>query len=189
MSPPLRLSGRFITLRDFRPADEAALRALGDDEAMFEFMKGRIDSSWVARVLPEFLREPELGASRRSFSLAVIGEDGGFIGLAMIGELTDDRQAEFGWYLGSDDWGRGYATDATVLLLTFGFGELGLVRMYATADPENAASIRVLTKAGLRNEGPTGPVATWRGMRPRLLFSIDLDTWLSQAGKEASTEP
>ena len=157
-------------------ADEEQLVLLGDDEAMFEFMKFRPDASWRDRVVPRFLRQPDFGVARSEFSLAVIAEDG-FVGLAMIGDVTDKREAEFGWYLRSDAWGRGYATEATELLLTFGFRELGLVRMIATVDPENGASIRVLTKSGLRNEGLTDPVETWRGTRPRLLFSIEASSW------------
>jgi RimJ/RimL family protein N-acetyltransferase len=176
VSLPLHLSGRLVSLRDFTAADRDALALFADDEAMFEFMKFRIDASWLARVVPRFLQQPELGTARRDFSLAAVAE-GRFIGLAMIGEVTEAKHAEFGWYLRSDVWGRGYATDATILLLNFGFHELGLVRMFATADPENDASIRVLTKSGLTNQGVTDPVQTWRGLRPRVLFTIELEQW------------
>ena len=176
MSLPLYLSGRLVSIRDFTPADGEALALFADDEAMFEFMKFRMDASWLERVVPLFQRPPELGAARRDFSLAAVAEDR-FIGLAMIGEVTEEKHAEFGWYLRSDAWGRGYATDATILLLTFGFHELGLVRMFATTDPENSASIRVLTKAGLTNQGLTDPVQTWRGLRPRVLFTIEPEQW------------
>jgi [ribosomal protein S5]-alanine N-acetyltransferase len=177
---PLHLSGRFVSLRDFTSADRDALAFFADDEAMFEFMKFRMDASWLARAVPRFLRQPELGTARRDFSLAAVAEDR-FIGLVMIGELTEEKHAEFGWYLCSDAWGRGYATEATILLLDFGFHELGLVRMFATADPENGASIRVLTKSGLTTQGLTDPVQTWRGLRPRVLFTIDLEQWETSA--------
>jgi RimJ/RimL family protein N-acetyltransferase len=180
VSLPLHLSGRSVSLRDFTPADGETLALFAGDEAMFEFMKFRMDTSWLDRVVPLFLRQPELGAARRDFSLAVVAEDR-FIGLAMIGEVTEEKHAEFGWYFRSDAWGRGYATDATNLLLTFGFHELGLVRMFATTDPENVASIRVLTKSGLTNQGLTDPVQTWRGLRPRVLFTIDSEQWETSA--------
>jgi RimJ/RimL family protein N-acetyltransferase len=172
MDRPLQLSGGTISLRDINGTDQIAIASLAHDEAMFEFMKFRIDAAWLARRLPEFLEEPALGSGRRRFSLAVVSGDD-FIGLAMIGEATEDGEAELGWYLRSDSWGRGYATQVAGLLLTFGFDELGLRRMVATADPENGASIRVLTKSGFRDEGPTDPVETWRGRRPRQLFSAD----------------
>lgn len=37
--------------------------------------------------------------------------------------------------------------------------------MWATADPETLASVRVLEKTGLANRGLTDPVETWRGCR------------------------
>lgn len=185
VSLPLHFSGQLISLRDFTPADAEALASLAYDDAIFEFTKGRIDPSWLARVVPQFLAEPEPASARRTFSLAAIAEER-FVGFAVIGPVTDEGQAEFGWYLRSDAWGHGYATDATNLLLSFGFNELGLARIFATADPENTASIRVLTKSGLNCEGPTDSVHTWRGIRPRLLFTIDSTSW--NAGPDASPD-
>ncbi len=53
--------------------------------------------------------------------------------------------------------------------------------MLATTDPENGTSIRVLTKSGLTNEGLTDPVQTWRGLRPRVLFTIEPEQWETSA--------
>jgi RimJ/RimL family protein N-acetyltransferase len=75
--------------------------------------------------------------------------------------------------------GAGYATEATRLLLDFGFSVLDRATMWATADPENLASIRVLEKSGLTNRGMTEPVETWRGQRPRVLFTIEAAQWAS----------
>jgi RimJ/RimL family protein N-acetyltransferase len=66
------------------------------------------------------------------------------------------RGAEEGeiWYLVEpESWGKGIATEAAKHLLDFGFGELGLHRIWATCLPENPASARVLEKAGMRKEG------------------------------------
>lgn len=49
--------------------------------------------------------------------------------------------------------------------------------MWATADPDNLASLRVLEeRSGLTNRGLTDPVQTWRGLRPRVLFTIEAET-------------
>ncbi len=50
-------------------------------------------------------------------------------------------------------WGLGYATEATRLIVAFGFRELGLHRIEATCAPENLGSVRVLEKIGMRREG------------------------------------
>ena len=49
-------------------------------------------------------------------------------------------------------WGMGYATEAARLLVCVGFEQLGLNRIFSTCDVANAASARVLEKAGLQRE-------------------------------------
>lgn len=57
------------------------------------------------------------------------------------------------------------------LLVRLGFERLGLHRLSATCDPGNAASIRVLEKAGLRREGLLRGLYLVRGQhRDRLMF-------------------
>jgi RimJ/RimL family protein N-acetyltransferase len=49
---------------------------------------------------------------------------------------------------------------------------LGLERLAATCDPDNAASVRVLEKAGLRREGLLRGLYFVRGrQRDRLMFA------------------
>ena len=52
-------------------------------------------------------------------------------------------------------WGRGLATEASHACLAIAFGPLGLESVIAHAYPENAASIRVMQKLGMRYEGPS----------------------------------
>jgi RimJ/RimL family protein N-acetyltransferase len=50
-------------------------------------------------------------------------------------------------------WGKGYATEVVQASLELGFLHVGLDAIIAFAHPENAASIRVLTKCGFRQTG------------------------------------
>jgi Acetyltransferase (GNAT) domain len=102
-----------------------------------------------------------------------------FAGWAALGGISDDGSAEIGWYLRPAQWGKGYATDATQLLLQFGFGPLDRTRIIANSDPENLAAHRVLEKAGLRRVADDLTVDTWRGPRPRYLYAISYETWRS----------
>lgn len=151
VDPVLRLQGERIVLRDFLPHDRDAFLALESDESMFTYMKFRIDrESAESVVLPWLLEEPDL-EPRLRYNL-VVEEAEGFCGWAGIDRLEDEDSGQFGWYLRSDRWGRGYATEATRLLLDFGFSVLHRATMWATADPENLASIRVLEKSGLTSQ-------------------------------------
>ena len=160
-----------MLLRDFRSSDRAALVALAGDEAMFEYMKFRLDEATLARWLDNFVNEPN--ASPRSlWSLVIESPDGEFTGWAGVDGRSKDDEAEIGWYLASRHWGRGYATEVTRLLIVFACDTLGYHRLFATADPENAASRRVLEKSGLGYVGIVEDVPTWRGPRPRLIYEL-----------------
>ena len=176
----LRLRGDRILLRDFREYDREPLLALESDEEMFTYMKFRVDRDSAQSVLlPWLLEEPDLDPRLR-YNL-VVEDAEGFCGWAGIDRIENVDSGQFGWYLRSDRWGRGYATEATRLLLDFGFSVLHRATMWATADPENVASVRVLEKSGLTDRGLTEPVDTWRGRRPRVLFTIEAERWEASA--------
>jgi RimJ/RimL family protein N-acetyltransferase len=87
------------------------------------------------------------------FELAVERkEDGRVIGL--LGMIRRDHlQAEVGWGLGVEYRGQGYATEAASALIDYGFGSLGLHRIYADTSSDNMASWRVMERLGMRREG------------------------------------
>ena len=49
--------------------------------------------------------------------------------------------------------GQEYATEAVKVIISFGFQELDLHRIFATCHPENIASARVMQKIGMQQEG------------------------------------
>ena len=69
------------------------------------------------------------------------------------GGLNKDPSApewgtEVAYYIDRAYWGCGLATELVCESLTLAFGDLGLDLVGAFAKPENAASVRVLVKAG-----------------------------------------
>jgi ribosomal-protein-alanine N-acetyltransferase len=59
---------------------------------------------------------------------------------------------EIGWVFNRAYHGHGYATEAAMALLQYGFETLRLHRIIATCQPENVASCRVMEKLGMRRE-------------------------------------
>jgi RimJ/RimL family protein N-acetyltransferase len=91
----------------------------------------------------------------------------GFCGIVHPG---NQPEAEIKYALLRSHWGQGLATEAVRGMLAYGLRELGLREVIATTSPENAASHRVLLKAGMqeswmrRNEdGSLTRVFAWRG--------------------------
>jgi RimJ/RimL family protein N-acetyltransferase len=87
-----------------------------------------------------------------SFIIDVAGAAVGGIGL-VLGTDIERISAELGYWLGEEYWGRGIATVAIRRICEYGFGELGLVRIFALPMGHNVASHRVLEKAGFIREG------------------------------------
>ncbi len=63
------------------------------------------------------------------------------------------RRADIGYVLLPSEWGQGYANEANVALLDWGFEHLDLNRVEADIDPRNAASARALERLGFVREG------------------------------------
>jgi [ribosomal protein S5]-alanine N-acetyltransferase len=59
---------------------------------------------------------------------------------------------EIGWVFDRAYHGQGYATEAAMTLLQYGFEALHLHRIIATCQPENVASWRVMEKLGMQRE-------------------------------------
>lgn len=78
-----------------------------------------------------------------------------YIGNIMLQEIDwINRSALVPILLGDkDEWGKGYATEARMLMLNFAFNERGLERIFAEIIENNEASIKSLLKCGYKKEG------------------------------------
>jgi ribosomal-protein-alanine N-acetyltransferase len=74
----------------------------------------------------------------------------------------DHRRAELGYWIGVPYWRNGYATEAAMAQVKYGFEALGLHRIFASHVAKNSASARVLRKIGMRHEGcQRGHILKW----------------------------
>jgi ribosomal-protein-alanine N-acetyltransferase len=85
----------------------------------------------------------------------VITVDGELAGQITVGNVVRGSlcSAWIGYWVASHLVKGGVATASVALLVDHCFAAAGLHRLEATVRPENAASVRVLTKAGFRQEG------------------------------------
>ena len=65
----------------------------------------------------------------------------------------DQRKAEVGYCFATEHWGKGYASEALMGLIKFGFTHMDLHRIETRCFDENKASARVMEKAGMIHEG------------------------------------
>ncbi len=62
--------------------------------------------------------------------------------------------AEVAWVLGPDHWGQGYGTEAAGWLIDHLATDHGVTELWATVDPGNTASVRLLQRWGFLEQGP-----------------------------------
>jgi ribosomal-protein-alanine N-acetyltransferase len=71
------------------------------------------------------------------------------IGTVSLALEPGQSHGDLGYWVGTEFWGRGYASEAARAVVDYGFSALQLARIEAKCFTTNAASIRVLEKTGL----------------------------------------
>ena len=80
--------------------------------------------------------------------------------------LLPDGNAEIGYGLEPEYWGKGYATEAVIAAVDWALKQPGVKRIEGETEPGNIASQRVLEKAGFipaGTNGEEGPRFVWNG--------------------------
>jgi RimJ/RimL family protein N-acetyltransferase len=143
-----------LLLRRFTQSDVANLHDLDGDPEVMRFVNGgKPVSRDVIReeTLPRFLRAYERFEGFGVWA-AIERSTGKFVGWFEFYPRKDavPEEVELGYRLRRSAWGKGYATEGSRALIRKGFTELGVQRVVAETMAVNAASRRVMEKAGLK---------------------------------------
>ena len=149
----MRIETERLLLREFKPTDLDSVHEYASDPEVVKYMPfGPNTPEQSQSFLDRAIRRQEEGP-RTDYELAVVlQKDNVLIGGCRLNKVSD-HEAHLGYIYNRSYWGNGYATETARALIDYGFKELEVHRIYATCDPENIASRRVLEKAGLILEG------------------------------------
>lgn len=125
---------------------------------------------------------------RAHYKLAVTRKtDHVFIGSCTITKVYPESyiDAVIGWHYGSSYWGQGYATEAARQLLYIGFELNKVFGIYADCFADNAASIRIMEKIGMKPHWDYSLINMARGLwygenKPTVRYRISKQQWLSK---------
>jgi RimJ/RimL family protein N-acetyltransferase len=153
-------------------ADVADFFAIyGDEEvSRYLFSDHRLTSPDAARDALRAVVAREEPESETGAWAVIERATGRAIGTAIFKRVTlnGSEDIEIGFHFGRQAWGQGFATELARGLIEDGFARLGLTRIVGFAKTDNAASIRVLEKAGMRYEG----TSEFRN-QPVVLYAIE----------------
>ena len=123
----------------------------------------------------------EIGDKRVSITFAIHHiADAKMIGEVNIDLLPKEQsQGEIGWLLHPDYQGRGYATEAAQVLLTYCFAERKVHRITSMCDAGNTASVRLMERLGMRREAHFKQSIFIQGAwQDEYVYALLRDEWL-----------
>ncbi|OGM96452.1 MAG: hypothetical protein A3B86_03260 [Candidatus Yanofskybacteria bacterium RIFCSPHIGHO2_02_FULL_38_22b] len=145
------LVGHKVVLRPFSRADIPTLTCWINDPDVREF---------IGSVLPQTEKQEEewfnkLGSNDQNIVLGVETKDGVLIGSMGIHQINwRDRICTTGALIGEKDyWGKGYGTDAKMLLLDYIFNTLNLNKVCSAVIVYNKRSLHYSLHCGYKVEG------------------------------------
>jgi RimJ/RimL family protein N-acetyltransferase len=148
MKKPIR-----VYLRAFEPGDHIMLHKWRNDPEIGRFFSG-------TRLFTSTLNEQKWVEERIfdkvNVSCAIcLKETDEFIGCVFLNTIDNlNRSGHCPTFIGAKEhWGKGYATEARMLILHHAFYDKGLERIWAHVHEDNPGSLRMLEKCGYKREG------------------------------------
>jgi len=180
----LFLTTKRFVLREFIKEDWQAVHEYASDSEVVRYVEWGPNTEketrdFIERTMRSYTEKP-----RHDYQFAVIlRKEDRLIGSCDI-HLSDPQhqEASIGYCFNRNYWENVYATEAARRLITFGFDELKLHRIFATCDPKNKGSVGVLEKTGMRHERRLREHKWVKGKwRDSFLYAIFDDEWRQQA--------
>ena len=165
----MEIACRGCVLRPLRESDAPALAAHANDRDVWRNLRDAFPHPYALEDAIAYVAHVRRDPRPIVFGIVVDGEAAGTIGL-VPGDDIARATAEIGYWLGRRHWGRGIATEAVRAVTRHAVATLGLHRVFAVPFVHNAASCRVLEKAGYVREG--------RMRRSAVKDGDVLDQWL-----------
>jgi ribosomal-protein-alanine N-acetyltransferase len=138
-------------VRPFTQEDaENLMPILGSEAVMHYSMTGAMDLSTILTTIEDWIALYE----RYGFAPWAVMHNNMLIGYAGldIRVVKEIEQVQITFRLAESHWGQGFATELAIAIRDYAFTSLGLSKVIAIIDPDNQASIRTISKIGMRFE-------------------------------------
>jgi len=142
----------FGCLRPWRTQDDAAIAKYANNRAIWLNLRDGFPHPYSIEDARNFLNAAINQHPATFYAIATPEEAIGSIGITILSDVHR-LTAELGYWLAEPYWGRGVMSEAVRAFTDYAFERFGLVRIFAEPYARNAASCRVLEKAGFSLEG------------------------------------
>lgn len=141
-------------IRKWDPADAKDLSAVLSNAKIHDNLRDGLPYPYTEQDGLDFISAMLSADANETFAFAITTEGKviGSIGVFRQGNIHR-RTAELGYYIAEAYWGKGMMTKAVRQICRYVFNNSDILRIYAEPFAFNAASCRVLEKAGFQYEG------------------------------------
>ncbi|MEJ8646197.1 GNAT family N-acetyltransferase [Streptomyces sp. MS1.HAVA.3] len=165
-----------LALRGWRESDLEPWAALNADPEVREYFPGVLTREQSEASAARFQADiDQRGWGWWAVEVAATGEFIGFAGLDPVDEDMPFTGVEAGWRLARSAWGHGFATEAALAAVAFGFETLALPEILAVTTATNVRSQAVMRRIGMTHDPaedfddlsvPDGP------LRPNVVYRL-----------------
>jgi RimJ/RimL family protein N-acetyltransferase len=148
----MRIHLSHAVVRSWRSDDAASLARHANNRNIWKNLRDAFPHPYGIEDARRFLERAAKMDPETYFCIAVDDLAGGGIGFN-LGSDVERFSAEIGYWLGEELWGRGITTEALIAVTRHAIEKHGLHRVFAVPYAWNAASARILEKAGYVLEG------------------------------------
>lgn len=171
--PAPELTARRVRLVPYEEGRYADIERLLTDPKILWWRAKPMDADEVRSVFERVMGEQRIG---QGVWLMYERATGALLGQAMLKPLPSRMEwTEIGYHLTVEARGKGYATEAALRLLAYGFEDLALMEIHAVVLPHNLPSQAVMARLGMRRIG----THTHFDM-PHDLFRLARDEWAAR---------
>lgn len=141
-------------IRKWEMKDAANLAAALNNKKIHDNLRDGLPLPYTVKDAEEYIAAMLAVDSNKTFAFAITVDDAavGSIGVFRK-ENIHSRTAEMGYYIAEPYWGKGLGTSAVKQTCEFIFANTDIIRIFAEPFAHNAASCRILEKAGFAFEG------------------------------------
>lgn len=171
-----------LLLRPFEPDDIRDVLAYANDPEWSRFLP--VPSPYSLEDAHTFV-DRNISLDWQEEPVLAIEYGGAVIGGIGFHINSPNSRAMLGYSIARVYWNQGLMTEAAAAVVNWGFGQLGLAKIYSFADVENVGSWRVMEKIGMTREGTFRSHGELRGVRQDFhYYGILRSEWEGRLGCE-----
>lgn len=146
------IEDRNIVLRKWKEDDAERLAEIANNKKIYDNLRDAFPHPYSVEDARRFIALQQDGSKlSKAFAIVVDGKAAGSIG-AFLKEDVYRKNAEIGYYLAEEYWGKGIMTKTIKMIVEFLFNNFDIIRIYAEPFSRNVGSRKALEKAGFRLE-------------------------------------